>query len=54
MLPLIVLASGSPRRREILASLGLTFTVRASDVDESLLPHESAFDAAERLARAKA
>ena len=54
MPPLIVLASGSPRRKEILASLGLTFAVRAADVDESVLPGESASDASERLARAKA
>ena len=33
--------------------LGLTFEVRAADVDESLLPGESAASAAERLARAK-
>lgn len=52
--PLIVLASGSPRRKEILASLGLRFETRAADVDETLLPGESAFDGAERLARAKA
>ncbi len=52
--PPIVLASSSPRRREILASLGLAFDVRASEVDESLRPGESPFDAAERLARAKA
>ncbi|MGZ6970172.1 MAG: Maf family protein [Thermoanaerobaculia bacterium] len=54
MPPLIVLASGSPRRKEILASLGLTFTVSAADVEESLFPGESASDASERLARAKA
>ncbi len=54
MLPRIILASGSPRRKEILASLGLHFDVRATDVDETLLPGESAFDGAERLARAKA
>ena len=54
MLPQIVLASGSPRRKEILSSLRLTFEVRPADVDESLLPGESAFDAAERLALAKA
>jgi septum formation protein len=52
--PPIILASGSPRRRQILESLGLVFEVRASDVDETLLPSETAFDAAERLARAKA
>ena len=54
MRPALVLASSSPRRRELLASLGLTFSVRHADVDESLLPSESAFDAAERLARVKA
>jgi septum formation protein len=54
MLPKIVLASSSPRRREILLSLGLPFEARATDVDETLLPGESAFDEAERLARAKA
>ena len=36
----IVLASGSPRRRELLEQLGLTFTVTAPDVDESPLPGE--------------
>jgi nucleoside triphosphate pyrophosphatase len=50
----ILLASSSPRRREILASLRLTFDVRHADVDESLLPGEDAFEAAERLARMKA
>ncbi len=54
MRPALVLASSSPRRREILASLGLDFEVRHADVDETLLPSESAADAAERLARAKA
>jgi septum formation protein len=53
-LPSIVLASASPRRRELLLSLGLPFDVRATDVDETLQPGESAFDGAERLARAKA
>jgi septum formation protein len=52
--PGVVLASSSPRRREILAGLGLAFDVRAADVDESLRDGESPFDAAERLAREKA
>jgi septum formation protein len=52
--PGVVLASSSPRRREILLALGLAFDVRAADVDESLRDGESPFDAAERLARAKA
>lgn len=54
MRPSIVLASSSPRRREILASLGLSFDVRATDVDETLRAGESPYDAAERLAREKA
>jgi septum formation protein len=53
-LPGVVLASSSPRRREILIALGLAFDVRAADVDESLRDGESPFDAAERLAREKA
>jgi len=34
----IILASGSPRRRELLGLLGLPFTVRASDFDEGSVP----------------
>ena len=34
----IILASGSPRRRQLLEQLGLTFTVRSSDVDETVAP----------------
>jgi septum formation protein len=34
----IILASGSPRRRELLASLGLPFEVLVSDADESTPP----------------
>lgn len=32
----IILASGSPRRRQLLEQIGLSFTVRASDADESV------------------
>jgi septum formation protein len=52
--PAFVLASSSPRRREILASLGLSFEVRPAHVNEELRPGESPFDASERLAREKA
>lgn len=52
-LPRVILASSSPRRREILSALGLSFETRPSDVDESLRDGEGAFEAAERLARAK-
>jgi septum formation protein len=50
----LVLASGSPRRREILEQLGYEFEVRSVDVDESQLPGESAEDCALRLAAKKA
>jgi septum formation protein len=52
--PRLVLASSSPRRRELLAALGLDFEVRPARADEALLPGESAYDAAERLALEKA
>lgn len=52
--PRIVLASASPRRRELLAALGLAPAVRPVDVDESVLPGEAPRDYVERLARAKA
>lgn len=50
----LVLASASPRRREILGRLGLPFSVRPVAVDESVLPGEDAEQAAWRLALAKA
>ena len=50
----LVLASASPRRSELLALLGLAFTVRPSDVDETPRDGESPADLALRLARAKA
>ena len=50
----IILASGSPRRAEILDRLGIEYQVRAQDVDESLAAGEHPGVAAERLARVKA
>ena len=38
----IILASGSPRRRELLTQAGLTFTVKTADVDETPARHEPA------------
>jgi septum formation protein len=52
--PTLVLASASPRRRELLAELGLRFRCVPADVDESLLPGESPEETALRLALAKA
>lgn len=53
-LPHLILASGSPRRRELLAGLDLDFTVRPVDLDESLRPDEDPHDYVRRLAREKA
>ena len=50
----LILASASPRRARILESLGLTFEVRPSDIDETLLKQESPGAAVRRLARGKA
>ncbi|MCE9666846.1 Maf family protein [Myxococcus stipitatus] len=51
---LLVLASGSPRRRDFLTQLGLTFTVCAADIDETPHPGEEAAPYVLRLAREKA
>ena len=53
-LPKIVLASGSPRRKEILTSVGWQFISIAPDIDESERDGESPADYVVRLAREKA
>ena len=50
----LILASGSPRRRELLGGLGLTFEVRPVDLDESLHDGEAPEPYVQRLARDKA
>jgi septum formation protein len=50
----LLLASSSPRRRELLARLGVTFAVWSPDIDESPRPGERPVAYVERLARAKA
>lgn len=50
----IVLASGSPRRQELLARLGLSYEVCVADVDEYRLPGETPEAMARRLSLAKA
>jgi septum formation protein len=50
----VVLASASPRRRELLASLGLEFTVLVPAIEETAKPNESPRAFAERLAEEKA
>lgn len=50
----ILLASGSPRRRELLKQLPVNFEVAAADVDESLIEGEMPRNYVLRLSRAKA
>jgi len=50
----LVLASASPRRRELLAVLGVEFSVEPANIDESVLPGEGARDYVRRIALAKA
>lgn len=50
----LILASSSPRRRELLAQLGLEFDIYSPDIDESVHAGESVAAYVERLALAKA
>jgi septum formation protein len=50
----IILASGSPRRRELLGLTGLTFKVAKADIDETPQPAEAAADYTLRLSQEKA
>jgi len=50
----VILASQSPRRRELLNLVGIAHEVRPADIDESYLAGERPREHAERLARGKA
>lgn len=50
----IILASTSPRRRELLRQIGIEFTTDPADVDERVLSEERPEDYAVRVAREKA
>ena len=50
----LILASSSPRRRELLQQLGLEFEIYSPDIDESILAGEDVAAYVERLACAKA
>jgi septum formation protein len=52
--PRVLLASASPRRRELLNLVGIGHEVRPADIDETYLPAEVPRAHAERLAREKA
>jgi septum formation protein len=51
---MLILASSSPRRQELLAQTGLRFTVAAANINEDLLPNEAAAAYVQRLAEEKA
>ncbi len=51
---MLVLASASPRRQELLRNAGIPFEVQPAHIAEDPLPGEPAKDCAERLAREKA
>lgn len=50
----LILASASPRRRELLEQIGIRYQVQTADLDESPLPNEAPLALAQRLAAAKA
>ena len=52
-MPLLCLASASPRRRELLGQLGVPYVLTVPDIDEAVLAGESATDYVVRMARAK-
>ncbi|HBO62251.1 MAG TPA: septum formation inhibitor Maf, partial [Olsenella sp.] len=50
----MILASQSPRRRELLEQAGFELSLAPADIDESRLPGERPVELVERLAREKA
>jgi len=51
---MLILASASPRRQELLRNAGIPFTVQPADINETPLADEFPRECAERLAREKA
>src|SRR5687767_1941544 len=54
MTPTFILASSSPRRRELLGSLGIPFTIIKPDIDETQRPNEPPLAYVARLSQQKA
>ena len=50
----LILASASPRRRELLSLFGVPFIIRVADIDETMDSEKAAFDEVARVSRAKA
>lgn len=49
-----ILASASPRRKELLSLLGKPFVIRVADIDETMDPQKAPFDEVARVSREKA
>ena len=50
----LILASASPRRKELLEKFGVPFEIRAADVDETMNPDRLPYDEVGRISRLKA
>ena len=50
----LILASGSPRRKELLSLFGVPFIVRAADIDETMDQNKAPSDEVARVSRLKA
>ena len=50
----LILASASPRRKELLSLFGIPFVIRAADIDEAMDPEKAPFDEVARVSRLKA
>ena len=51
---MLILASQSPRRQELMGQIGLTFTVRVADIDETMDPRDDAATAVGKVSAKKA
>ena len=50
----LILASASPRRKELLEKFGVPFVIRAADIDETMDPGKAPYDEVGRVSRLKA
>jgi len=50
----LILASASPRRKELLEKFGVPFIIRAADIDETMDPGKSPYDEVGRVSKLKA
>ena len=50
----LILASQSPRRKELLGLMGHPFIIRVADIDEKMDPQKAPFDEVARVSRMKA